>query len=747
MVGGFAGRVGRTIADSEPHWPPPAAAPDGAPNVVFVVLDDVGFSDLGCYGGEIDTVNMDRLARRGLRYNNFHTTALCSPTRAALLTGRNHHSVGMGAVSNWDTGFPGFRGRIARSAATLAEMLRPVGYNSYAVGKWHLAPTDEMTPVGPYEHWPLQRGFDRFYGFMDGATDHWTPDLVEDNRAIDPPRHEGYHLSADLADRAVEYVRSHRSVHPEKPFFLYFCFGAGHYPLHAPEAAMQKYRGRYDRGWDVVRDERLARQKSLGIVPEDCELAPRNDDVRAWADLDDAERKVAARLMEAYAGFLDDADTQLGRVLDALEQTGASDDTIVVLVSDNGASGEGGPNGSLNYMAYTNGLPAPSASELVGRLDEIGGPTSNPMYGTGWAMASNTPLKRYKATTHAGGIRDPFVIAWPSRIGDAGSIRGQYHHVTDVVPTVLELLGIDAPAAVDGVEQQPIEGVSMVPSIDSADTTSGKSTQYFEVFGRRAIWHEGWKAVAFHAQGTSFDDDEWELYDTRDDFAEVRDLASQHPERLKELVELWWAEAEVHGALPLDDRVMERFLVPKPRPITSRDRFTYYDLLRIPSYGSPDVKDVSYSVTARVDCSGLDVEAGEADGVLVCCGDRFCGYSLYVKDGRLVHDYNAAGVHYVARSSGVVPSGPSVLRYRFEKTGPLRGTGIVEIDEASAGSVELTRTLAMHISPVGLTVGYGPLSPVSTDYDAPFRFGGTLHDVVFELGSDRAGEVRGAYVD
>ena len=430
-----------------------------------------------------------------------------------------------------------------------------------------------------------------------------------------------------------------------------------------------------------------------------------------------------------------------------LDQVGATDNTIFVLVSDNGASGEGGPNGSLNYMAYTNGIPAPSAAELVPRIDEIGGPTTNPMYGTGWAMASNTPLKRYKATTHAGGIRDPFVIAWPRRIGDTGSVRGQYHHVTDVVPTVLELLGIDAPETLDGIDQQPIEGTSMVPSLESGTAATTKTTQYFEVFGRRAIWHEGWKAVAFHAPGTSFDDDVWELYDTTTDFAEVRDLAGERPDRMKELVEQWWAVAERHGALPLDDRTMERFLVPKPRPITSRSRFVYYDRLRIPSYGSPDIKDVSYTITARVDCSGLDVAAGEADGVLVCCGDRFCGYSLFVNQGRLVHDYNAAGIHYVARSSGLLPSGPSVLQYRFDKTGPLTGIGTVEIDGGGEGSIELSRTLAMHISPVGLTVGYGPLSPVSAEYEAPFRFGGTLHELIFELRSDRASDARGAYVD
>jgi arylsulfatase len=744
----FAGTVGNTVAESVPHWPPPPTAPDGAPNVVFVVLDDVGFSDLGCYGSEIDTTNMDRLAAAGVRLNNFHTTALCSPTRAALLTGRNHHSVGMGIVANWDTGFPGFRGRITHRAATLAEMLRPQGYNTYAIGKWHLVPTDEMTAVGPYDHWPLQRGFDRHYGFLDGGTDHWCPDLVEDNRAIDPPRADGYHLSADLADRAIDLVRGHRSVRPEKPFFLYFAFGAGHYPLHAPPAFLAKYRGRYDAGWDALRVERLARQKSLGIVPASTDLAPRNADVPAWDELTDDERVVAARLMEAYAGFLDHADKQLGRVLDALEQTGALEDTIVVLLSDNGASGEGGRHGSLNYMAYTNGVPTPPATELAARVDEIGGPTTSPMYPVGWAMASNTPLKRYKGTTHAGGIRDACIVSWPKGLGaEPGSIRSQYHHVVDVVPTVLELLGIGAPPVVMGVEQIPVEGSSMVASLRDATAPTTKTSQYFEMFGRRAIWSGGWKAVAFHAQGDDFDADVWELYDAENDFAELHDLAAQEPERLRLLVDQWWADARRYNVLPLDDRVMERFLVPKPKPITERSRFVYYPGTRIPSYGSPDVKDVSYTITATVDCSGLDIASGAADGILVCLGDRFCGYSFFVHEGYLLHDYNAAGTHYVARSAGPLPAGPATLRYTFTKTGRLAGTGTVTIDGRAAGSVDLGRTLGMHLSPSGLTVGYGPLSPVSPRYEPPFPFGGLLHQVVVEVGADRTGAPVGAYLD
>lgn len=721
-------RIGRTYRESTPWWPAPPTAPSGAPNVVLIVLDDVGYSDLGCYGSEIETPRIDGLAARGLRYTGFHTTALCSPTRASLLTGRNHHAVGMGVVANWDTGFDGYRGRIAPDAGTLAEILRPAGYNTFAVGKWHLTPPDETTAAGPFDQWPVQRGFDRFYGFMDGATDQWTPELVVDNHRIDAPERPGYHLSEDLVEQSLALVRDQRSAYPEKPFFLHLCFGTAHYPLHAPADRIAKYRGRYDAGWDDIRAARLRRQIELGVVPAGTELPPPNTGVRPWADLTEVERVVAARLQEAYAGMLDHTDAQIGNLLDGLDAMGAMDDTLVLFLSDNGATLEGGQLGSLNYMRYVNGLPPDDADDLLASLGDIGGPATSPMYPMGWGMVSNTPLKRYKQNTHGGGIRDPLIVSWPGRV-PTGGIRPQFHHASDVVPTVLELVGIEAPASIGGRAQLPIDGVSMVPSFADAGAATTKDTQYFEMLGNRAIWHDGWKAVTYHAPGSDFEGDRWELYDLASDFNELHDLADTEPERLRHLVDLWWAEAGRNQVLPLDDRIMERFLVPKPRPITDRSTFTYYAGAQVPSAAMPDIKNVSYAIVA-------DLAAG-SDGVIVTCGDRFSGFVLFVQDGALVHDLNCAGTHHVVRSSRAVPPGAGRVEYRFTKTAHLAGTGELLIDDQPCGRLDIAPTLGVHISPAGLTVGHAPVSPVNPGFDRPFRFTGTIDRVTITVAADR----------
>ncbi len=716
----FHGLVGRTVAESTPWWPEPLLPPAGSPDVVIIVLDDVGFGDLGCFGSGIRTPNIDGLATNGLRYNNFHTTALCSPTRACLLTGRNHHSVGMGVVSNWDTGFPGYRGRVSKRAGTLAEILQGIGYATFAVGKWHLAPIEETTAAGPYDQWPLRRGFDRYYGFLDGATNHWAPDLVYDNHRIEPPSREDYHLTADLVDTACDFVRDHLSVLPEQPYFLYLCFGTAHSPLHAPREYIEAYRGAFDRGWDRCREDVLQRQIDLGVVPAGTQLAPRNTGVQPWDGLSASEQAVSARLQEVYAAMIEHTDAQIGRLLASLR-----DNCLVIFLSDNGATLEGGPAGSVNYFRWVNGLPAGEIADL----DAIGGPTTYPVYPMGWGQVSNTPLKRYKQNTHSGGIRDPLIVSWPGRIADAGGIRTQFVHAVDIVPTVMELLSVAAPQRISGVEQMPIEGVSFAPTLSDQDAASPKAVQYFEMLGNRAIWRDGFKGVTYHAPGTAFDDDRWELYHLDSDFSECRDLSATHPELLQQLVQLWWSEAERYRVLPLDDRILERFLVPKPRPLTDRSTFVYYPGSRIPGEGAANVIDVSYTITAHVSRVG--------DGVLICHGDRFSGYSLFVHEGHLVHDYNCAGEHTIVRSLIPVPAGASRLGYRFTKTGRLQGRGSLEIDGTPAGSAEVPLTLGTHINAVGVSVGRNPLSPVSGLYASPFPFRGELEKVVVEIGPDR----------
>ncbi len=723
----FQGKIGRTVAESIPWWPEPTRPRAGSPNVVVLLLDDTGFAHLGCYGSTIETPNIDRLAAGGLRYTNFHTTALCSPTRACLLTGRNHHSVGMRALSNFDTGFPHMRGYIPRSAGTMAELLRGRGYASFAVGKWHLTPMEQCSAAGPFEHWPLRRGFDRFYGFMQGETDQFHPELTSDNHHVDPPRtpEQGYHLSEDLIDRSIGFVRDQKSLLPEQPFFLYCCFGATHSPHQAPREYLAKYRGRFDEGWDVARERWFARQQSLGIVPPDTKLAPRNPGVRPWDELPPDERRFAARLQEAFAAFLDHTDHQIGRLLRFLEELGELDNTLLFLLSDNGASQEGGATGVLDEFRWFNGIPE-DVSAAVERLDEIGGPRSHSNYPWGWAMAGNTPLKRYKQNTHAGGVRDPLIVHWPARIRDAGGVRPQFHHVIDLLPTVLEALGIEAPALLEGVAQQPIAGTSLLYSFDAPTAPTRKQTQYFEMLGHRGIWHEGWKAVAFHRIGTPFDQDDWELYHSDQDFSECHDLAREHPEKLRALVDLWWVEAGKHGVLPLDDRFGLFGGSRRPGTVRGRRRFVYYPpVSHIPMDAAPPFGNRSWTLRA-------EVERGERDqGVLAAIGTINCGFTCYVKDRRLLFDYNWFGSHTRASSLREVPAGRSTLEVRFTRI-DAKGEIRLLIDGEEAGGASVPQVLRM-ISSTGFDVGRDGLCGVCDDYQAPFAFSGRIHRLIVEL--------------
>ncbi len=735
----FGGTIGRIQAESEPWWPPPPDPGPGAPNVVVILLDDMGFSHFGCFGSDIDTPHIDRLAAGGLRFSNFHVTPLCSPTRAALLTGRNHHSVGMRAVANFDTGYPHMRGHISDHAATAAEVLRDEGYTTFALGKWHLCPMEHASAAGPYDQWPCQRGFDRFYGFLDGETDQFHPELVYDNHAVRPPADpaSGYHLSEDLVDHAIGFVHDTTSIRPDRPFFMYLAFGATHAPHQAPAAYLDKYRGRYDEGWDVTRQRWYDRQLELGLIPPGTELAPRNEGVEPWDDLPDNHQRLAARLQEAFAAFLDHTDDQIGRLTDELEALGQLDNTLIFVLSDNGASQEGGPFGVLHEMKFFNFL-LETPDEAVHRLDDIGGPNSHANYPWGWAQAGNTPFKWYKQNTHEGGVHVPLIVHWPSGVADPGGLRDEFHYVSDIVPTIYDVVGVEAPEVYRGLDQMPITGRSMKaeltdqpgpPDPDVADAPAEPRVQYFEMMGHRALYADGWKAVTRHQFGTSFDDDRWELYHVAEDRSECHDLASEDPDRLAALVDRWWHEAEVHGVLPLDDRTVElfgaRFRDHSAHPVSRH--YTYRPpLTPLPAQVGASIGGRSWDLEATI-----TERAPGAGGVLYATGTQNSGLSLFIADDRLVFDYNCFGDHHVVRSSVELAPGPGVVGVRFRRAGRA-GTATLVVAGAEAGSLEVPFAMRM-ISSVGASVGYDHGSPVSTAYDGEFPFEGGLERVDIQL--------------
>ena len=735
----FQGTIRRLTSESEPWWPDPVLPPAGTPNVVVILLDDTGFGHLGCFGGLVDTPNFDRLAARGLRYSNFHTTALCSPTRACLLTGRNHHSVGMRALSNFDTGFPNMRGRIAASAGTLAEVLHEEGFATFAVGKWHLTPMREASAAGPFTDWPLQKGFDRFYGFMQGETDQFHPELSEDNRPTPVPRtpEEGYHVSEDLVDQAIGMVRTKASLVPERPFFLYLAFGATHAPHQAPDAYLEKWRGRFDDGWDACRQRVYERQLEMGVIPPGTQLAPRNPGVRPWEELDGDEQRVACRLQEAFAAMLDHTDAQVGRLLDELDHLGLADDTIVVALSDNGASREGFETGIVDTFRYFNNIPQP-IDEMVERIDDIGTRRSNTNYPRGWAQVGNTPGRWYKSHTHAGGVRDPLIVSWPGGIDATvhGQVRTQFHHVIDLAPTILEVLGVEAPASIKGIEQQPIEGTSLAytfgpDAADAAAVPTRKTAQYFEMQGNRAIWADGWKAVSKHEHDPlhSFEDGleegNWELFHLDEDFSECRDLAATEPERLRAMIDLFWSEAERYDVLPIMDRAGNLFAghATAGTP-ASRSTFTYHPpLARIPPEGAPPFGSRNWTMRFEV-----DRPQGDEVGVLLAFGTFNNGLVVYVDaEGHLVYDHNAFTTHTVLRSEDAVPAGSSVLEVQQQRIrrGPGRAWLLVDGVPSAQADIPLIPTM---ISPVGMDLGHNPTG-ISDAYEAPFAFSGRLERV------------------
>ncbi len=730
----FQGTIKTTVSESTPWWPDPILPDADAPNVVVVLLDDTGFSHFGSYGGPIDTPNLDALADRGLRYANFHTTALCSPTRASLLTGRNHHSVGMQALSNFDTGFPNMRGCIAPTAGTMAQVLGEAGYGTFCVGKWHLAPMREASAAGPFQNWPLGKGFDRFYGFMQGETDQFHPELYADNHLVQPPAspEDGYHLSEDLVDQSIDMIRNQHSLVPERPWFLYLAFGATHAPHQAPSDYLAKYRGKFDEGWDVWRERVYRRQLELGIIPEGTDLAPLNPGVEPWDNLSQDEQRFAARLQEAFAAFLDHTDAQLGRLFDELETLGVADNTVVVIASDNGASQEGTALGVMDEFRYFNDLPE-ELDEVIHRLDDIGTRRSFTNYPWGWAQVGNCPGKRYKQNTHGGGVRDPLIISWPKGISTeaSGGIRHQFHHVIDIAPTIFDITGIQAPTELGGIAQQPIEGVSMRYSFaasarDTSAAPTPKTSQYFEMRGHRAIWKDGWKAVTFHPPGEPLEDDVWELYHLDQDFSECHDLASSHPEKLEELVAQFWADADEFGVLPIDER--GRFgsaFAGRPVPGTprARDSFVYYPpVQRIPSDSAPALGGRSWQLQAQVARS-----SETAGGVVMAYGTVNNGLSCYLDDGYLVYEHNYFQNRTFVRSSHRVPAGDVTIGVQLERVrrGPARLRLFIDGQQVGEGYLP---ALSIMISSVGFDLGQNP-SGVSDAYTAPSVFEGSIHRV------------------
>jgi arylsulfatase A-like enzyme len=765
MSAPFKGTINIDIRDSEPDWAPFGAprAPEGAPNVIYVVLDDVGFSALGCYGGPVETPNLDRIAARGVRYTQWHTTALCSPTRSCLLTGRNHTRNSMACITEGAIGFPNASGTIPPENGMLPEILGELGWNTYMVGKWHLCPTDEMNLASTRRNWPTGRGFERFYGFLGAETNQWYPDLVYDSHPVDQPRspEEGYHLTEDLTDKALEFIKDARAVAPEKPFMLYYAPGACHAPHHAPKDWIEKYKGRFDAGYEAMREQTLSTQKELGIVPPDTELPPINpigtpetrtgpdgkpfplgDVTRPWDSLSAEEQRLFARMAEVYAGFLAHTDDQIGRLLDFLEESEALENTMIVVVSDNGASGEGGPNGSVNENKLFNGIPD-DLQENLRLIDELGGPNTYNHYPNGWAMAFNTPFKMWKRYEFNGGTSDPCILSWPAGAKARGEVRHQYHHAIDIVPTVLDVLGVEVPETIKGHVQASLDGVSMRYSFDEPDAPGTRSTQFYSMLGSRAIWHEGWKAVTNHptiAGWGHFNEDEWELYDTDRDRAELHNLAAEQPEKLRELVNLWFAQAGANDAFPLDDRsAVEILSTPRPQLMSPRNRYRYYPgVADVPEAQAVNLRNRSFAIGALV-----DLPAAGAEGVLFAQGSHFGGHALYVKDNRLHYAYNFVGsfVQTVVADEQLPTGENLILSAAFDRDGedpPGVSTGILSLyhGEQKVGEQRIKTQPGMFgISGTGLTVGRS-VTAITDDYpgERPWHFrGGTLQFVAVDV--------------
>ncbi len=732
VVGGTLPTVGQRPA-------PGRAEKSAPPNILLVLLDDAGYGQTSTFGGLIPTPTLDALAKNGLRFTRFHVAALCSPTRAALLTGRNHHAVGMGTITNWSTDSPGYTGSIPRSAAMVSEILRQRGYATASIGKWHLIPDPETTLAGPFDHWPTRQGFDYFYGFLGGETDQWHPELVENTmpvRMIPPAGREGdYTLTEDLANRARAWLLRQKSLSPDRPVFMYLAPGATHAPLQTPAHWSAPFRGTFDMGWDEYRRLVFERQKSLGVVPGGTALTPRPLEIPAWDSLDEDRKKIAARLMEVFAGFMTQADHEIGRVVDAFRETGQLDNTLIIYIAgDNGASLEGSLNGTDNLMELVNGFETPAA-ELLRHLDDIGGPESNPHYPVGWAWAGNTPFQWGKRIgSHLGGTRDPMVISWPGRIPDAGATRWQYQHAIDIFPTILQAAGVVLPQTVDGVEQQKVDGVSFFDALSSAAAPERHTQQYFEMHGNRAIYDAGWVAVqrsgllAWTSTPADAPPPAWELYDLTHDYSEAYNLAAEQPGKLEALKKTFDETAARNKVFPIDRRFAER-VHPNPPPPGGRDFYTFYaGTTHLFDATAPGTRNRTHTLTAFV-----DVPAGGAEGVLVADGGAGSGYSLYIKDGRPAYTYNyfRRDVTTIIAPEPLRPGKSRIdLRFAYDGGGEGKGATItLSVNGTKAGEARLARTVPrIYTYDETFDVGEDSATAVGP-YTAPFPFTGTLERV------------------
>jgi arylsulfatase len=744
-VEGFGGVIAESYANSKEWWPPYATPNANAPNVIIFLLDDVGFAQVGSFGALIETPNIDKLAANGLRFNNFHTTALCSPSRASLMAGRNPHSIGLGSHALTAMGFPGYNAIMPASAKSVANYLQEAGYINYALGKWDHTPLYEVSQVGPFDRWPSGEGFQHAYTFMAADVHQFVPVMWNDHTP--EPYRKSVHLDRDLADRAIQWITGHKSIKPDLPFMMLWASGSMHSPHHAPDSHIDKYKGKFDMGWDKAREQILARQKELGIIPANTELTDRIDEIPAWDSLSAEEQKLYARQMEVFAAQMEWVDLQIGRVVDELERIGELDNTLIFVTADNGASGEGGLAGTFNETYVLNGLQTDLETNLR-HLDDWGRANTYPHYHAGWAMAGNTPFRYFKQSEHRGGQQDHLVVHWPNGIEARGEVRDQYHHITDIAPTILEAAGVAVPEIYHGVKQQPMDGVSMLYAFDDANAPNRKKRQYYEMFGNRAIWEDGWKAVTLHANRMPwelavtlpFDQDKWELYHVAEDFAESHDLASEMPEKLAEMVGVFDEEAWKYNVYPLYDDMIQRIGAQQDRLFGDQKEFVYFapGATRIAEKSSAPVKNRAHTIETRL------VREGNEEGVIVAVGGMTGGYVMFVKDNRVYYDYNYLdGVHYILESDELAP-GTTDVKFNFIKQQEFGGKGELYINGEKVAETDMP---LMHISTYSLAetfdVGRDTGTQVSKMYTDPFVYDGALDRVMFTVSDEYTVPPRG----